>query len=129
MSTLLAIFTILGGIAALWYFWDKIVALTRPKSAASDDAPVIEGSPAQLTPPTPAEKWVDFAYPRDSGLQAKLEANGFQVAWCLDNRLARKTELEGWQVVVESGLEDRTFVFRLKDKPNNQTLIKKATRQ
>lgn len=126
MDTLLAIATILGGIAAVWYFWDKIIEFARPKHAASAEPFVPALPPAQQPPAQPMEKWVDFNYPRDSGLQAKLESADFSVAWCLDNRLARKTELEGWQVVVESGAENQTFIFRLKDSPDNQTLIKKA---
>ena len=129
MDTLLAIATILGGIAAVWYFWDKIIEFARPKQAASAEHSVPALLPAQPQPAQPTEKWVDFNYPRDSGLQAKLEAAGFSVAWCLDNRLARKVELEGWQVVVESSAENQTFIFRLKDRPDNQTLIKRAVQQ
>src|SRR5215471_16675215 len=108
----LAAATLLGGIAALWFFWDKIVDWwTGPRQ------PVVGGQPI--------EKWVDLKYPNDSGLQAKLEAAGYRVAWCLDTNLARKLDLEGWEVVVEPSDQGMPTKFRLKDRPADQTLIKK----
>ncbi len=71
------------------------------------------------------EKWVDFRYPTDSGLQRRLEAAGYRVAWCLDSRLSRRTDLEGWEVVVEPDDRGSLTKFRLKDRPDDQTLIKK----
>jgi hypothetical protein len=70
------------------------------------------------------EKWVDISYPSDSGLQQRLEAAGFRVAWCLDAKLPRKIDLEHWEVVIEPDAGGRTK-FRLKDQPSDQTLIKK----
>ena len=127
MDAVLAIATILGGIAAVWYFWEKIVDLVHPKRAThtpSEAHPIAPGPAA-----TPTEKWVDFGFPRDSGLIAKLEAEGFTVAWCPDRRLARKTELEGWQVVAAADDENRTFVLRLRDGQDNQTLIRRARQE
>lgn len=71
------------------------------------------------------EKWVDFRYPKDSGVQNKLEADGYRVAWCLDTKLSRKTDLEGWEVVVEPDERGVLSKFRLKDRPADQTLIKR----
>jgi len=108
----LAAATLLGGIAALWFFWDKIVDWwTAPRR------PPVDGQPI--------EKWVDLKYPSDSGLQAKLGAAGYRVAWCLDTNLARKLDLEGWEVVVEPSDQGMPTKFRLKDRPADQTLIKK----
>ena len=108
----LAAATILGGIAALWFFWDKIAGWWAP-----------HGQPPPET--QPVEKWVDLKYPSDSGLQAKLEAAGYRVAWCLDTNLARKLDLEGWEVVVEAFDAGVPTKFRLKDRPADQTLIRK----
>lgn len=71
------------------------------------------------------EKWVDLMYPSDSGLQQKLEAAGYRVAWCLDTKLSRKIDLDGWEVIVEPSEQGVLTKFRLKDRPADQTLIKK----
>lgn len=71
------------------------------------------------------EKWVDFQYPNDSGLQERLTIAGYRVAWCLDTKLSRKIDLEGWEIVTEIDEMGIPTRFRLKGKPANQTLIKK----
>lgn len=103
--------TILGGIAALWFFRDKLVSWWTLR---------------RQPPPAPeaVEKWVDFGYPSDSGLQAQLEAAGYSVRWCSDKQLARKLDLEGWEIVVESSDNGVLSKFRLKTRPDDQTLIK-----
>ena len=111
----LAAATILGGIAALWFFWDKIAGWWSPNGPPPSDRQTVE-------------KWVDLKYASDSGLQAKLEAAGYRVAWCLDTNLARKLDLEGWEVVVEESDPGVPTKFRLKDRPADQTLIKKRIR-
>lgn len=113
METVLAAATILGGIAAIWFFWDRIVALWKRWTAPP------------LPPPAPSDKWVDFRYPVDSGLQQRLEAEGYDVAWCFDSRLARKTELEGYEVVVDRDAEGKEWIIRLHDNPSDQTLVKR----
>jgi len=83
----------------------------------------------RVPPPTVEirEKWVDFRYPKDSGLQSQLEAAGYRVAWCLDTHLSRRTDLEGWEVVVEPVERGALTMFRLKDRPADQTLIRKRS--
>jgi hypothetical protein len=71
------------------------------------------------------EKWVDFKYPSDSGLQQRVETAGYRVAWCLDTKLSRKIDLEGWEIIVEPDAQGVLTKFRLKDRPADQTLIKK----
>ena len=71
------------------------------------------------------DKWVDFRYPSDSGLQHKLEAAGYRVAWCLDTKLSRKIDLEGWEIVVEPDAQGVLTKSRPKDRPADQTLIKR----
>ena len=67
-----------------------------------------------------AERWVDIRYPFDSGLQAKLESEGYRIAWCLDSNLTRKLDLEGWEMVVETDPRGVLTDFRLRDYPYNQ---------
>lgn len=71
------------------------------------------------------EKWVDISYPSDIGLQQRLQAAGFRIAWCFDSRIPRKIDLEGWGVVIEPDPQGVLTKFRLRDRPENQTLIKK----
>lgn len=70
-----------------------------------------------------SDKWVDISYPANSGLQQRLEARGYRVAWCLDTKISRKVDLEGWEIVVEPDAEGPLRRFRLRDRPGNQTLI------
>jgi len=83
--------------------------------------------PGEPVPPHPietAEKRVDLRYPSDSGLQAQLEARGYRVAWCFESRLARKVEIEGWEIVVEDDHRGVPTTFHIRDRPENQVLIK-----
>lgn len=82
------------------------------------------GEPLPTPPVHIAEKWVDIRYPSDSGILANLESLGYRVAWCFDSRLARKVELEDWEVVVEKDNRGMPTSFHLRDKPENQVLIK-----
>ena len=129
MEIVLAIATILGGIAAVWYFWDKLRD-RQPQTPAAPDAPAVplQSAPPPAAAPAPVEKWVDFKYPSDSGLQARLEQEGYKVAWCLDNKLARKVDLEGWEIVVELDAQGILSRYRLKDRPDNQTFVRKRQR-
>ncbi len=83
------------------------------------------GEPVSPQPAEITEKWVDLKYPSDSGLQRRVETAGYRVAWCLDNKLSRKIDLEGWEIVVEPDAQGVLTKFRLKDRPADQTLIKK----
>jgi len=125
VNTVLAVATILGGIAAIWYFWDKIVELLRGQRVSEMPTPASAPAPVPAPAPGLVEKWVDSNYPRDSGLQTTLEAAGYKIVWCLDTKLARRLDLEGWEVVVEPDAHGVVSKFRSKDRPANQTLIKK----
>ena len=70
-------------------------------------------------------RWVDFNYPRDTGLQQRLESEGYQVAWSNDDKVSRKTELEGWEIVLEPDTNAIPTHIKLKTQPQDQTLIKK----
>lgn len=80
-----------------------------------------------VKPPTidVIETIVDFQYPLQAGLQAKLEKEGYRLAWCLDSKLARLVDLEGWEVVLERDEKGVVRRFRVKDRPSDQILIKK----
>lgn len=70
-------------------------------------------------------KWVDPNYPSDSGLQHRLETQGYKVRWCRDDLLVRRLDIEGWELVEQEFGDGRRVNFKVKDKPCDQTLIKK----
>jgi hypothetical protein len=72
-----------------------------------------------------ADKCVDFRYPFDSGIQQKLETDGFEVKWCLDSKASRTIDIEGWELVVEPDAKGIVSRFRVKDGPADQILIKR----
>jgi hypothetical protein len=85
------------------------------------------GEPLRLQRDEIVDKWVDFRYPSDSGIQQRLEATGYTVKWCSDDKLSRKTDLEGWEIVVEPDAQGVRSRFRHKDRPYDQTIIKTKT--
>jgi hypothetical protein len=82
------------------------------------------GEPVKLERDEVVEKWVDLRYPFDSGIQRKLDADGYRVAWSLDTNLVRRIELEGWEIVIEPDAQGVPTKFRVKDRPADQTLIR-----
>lgn len=83
------------------------------------------GEPVRPQFPELADRWVDSKYPVDCGLQAKLAASGFEIAWCPDSRLPRKVDLEACEIVIEPDRFGVPTRFHLKGSPENQTLIKR----
>jgi hypothetical protein len=73
VETVLAAATILGGIAAIWFFGTRRRVLQEMDVSSSARASTIG-------------KVVDFRYPTDSGLQQRLEAERYDVAWCFDSK-------------------------------------------
>ncbi|MDA2932543.1 hypothetical protein MYX19_05255 [Nitrospinae bacterium AH-259-F20] len=115
MGFVLAFATLLGGLAALWFFWDKILKLSRRTWRG----------PTHRRVEMPETKWVDLKYPSDSDLQQQLEAEGYMVRWCTDDNLARKLDLEGWELAIQELEDGRKAILKVKDRVRDQTLIKK----
>lgn len=70
------------------------------------------------------DKWVHFRYPEESGLQKKISSEGYDLRWSLDNKVALRTEAEGYEIVkIKEG--KKVYKIRMKDNPDNQTLLKK----
>jgi len=83
------------------------------------------GEPVRIQPLPTNEMWVDFRFATDTGLVRKLESEGYRVAWSLDTLLQRRLQLEGWEVVIEPDSQGTPTRFRMRDRPSDQTLIKK----
>ncbi len=66
---------------------------------------------------------VDINYPKTSGLQRKMETDGYRIAWSSEDRLSAKI-MDEWEEVV---LTDRgkRYKLKLKDRPTDQVLIRK----
>ncbi len=94
MEWFLVVATILGGIAALWFFSDKILGkdFQQPKQQTSQIG----------------KKLVDIKYPHDSGLQAKLELDGYDIGWCAIENVARSIDIEGYGYVIEVDRDGKT---------------------
>ncbi len=79
MEILLAIFTILGGIAAIWYFWDKIFVKEE------------------------ADKEVDNTWWEASNLKRKLENKGYTFRWSNTDKVAQRIS-DGYKIIFEKKL-------------------------
>ena len=101
-------------IAGLWFLGDRISGYIRG-----------------MTTPKPASeletKWVDLNYPSDIGLQQQLESEGYRVRWCTDDNLARRLDIEGWELVLQELEDGRKAILKVKDRVRDQTLIKKRS--
>jgi predicted nucleotide-binding protein len=73
----------------------------------------------------PKVKFVDMNYPHDSGLQSKFEAEGYRVRWCDETNLARRLDIDGWSLATMTDAEGSEVILKMKDRPEDQTLIKK----
>jgi hypothetical protein len=85
--------------------------------------------PGERVAPLPisiVEKWVDFGYPKASGIQDRLERTGHRIAWARVSHLAT-LELQGWEKVVEKDAHGMPSSFHLRDFPENQVFIKKRS--
>ena len=83
--------------------------------------------PGERLPPPAVEigeKYVDSKNPVDSGLAAKLESSGYRIYWCAQSRVARKIDLEGWEVVVERDSRGTFVSYHVRTAPENMVLIK-----
>lgn len=73
----------------------------------------------------PDVKWVDQRYVTDSGIDKQLQAKGFKTAWCNEDKLARRTDMEGWEVAVIER-DGQRFILKSKDPVvGSTTFIKK----
>jgi predicted nucleotide-binding protein len=74
-------------------------------------------------PSSPSVKYVDINYPDDAGILGRFKAEGREIRWCSDEKLARALDLDGWQLVRLMGDDGRDFVLKLHDRPFEQTLV------
>ncbi|SRR6266699_2687688 len=110
MAVALALATLLGGVAAVWFFWDKIrVRSTEPVLPRAD----------------PAIVDVDLRYVEDSGLAPRLKSQGYRLQWATEDRLQRLLDLEGWELVVDTEPSGRLVRYRIRDPISNLHLIQK----
>jgi len=50
---------------------------------------------------------------------------GYEVRWSLDTELARRLDIDGWTLVTQRSDSGREIILKMKDRPVDQTLIKK----
>ncbi len=73
----------------------------------------------------PIIKYVDIGYPADIGLKKQYEDQGYRIRWFSDNRVIRKIEIEGWEYAYQKSQNGKLFILKIKDRPYDQTLLKK----
>lgn len=86
------------------------------------------GRPGEPVDPPEVEigdKWVDFRYPADSGLQQHLEAEGYEIGWCDERKRARRLDLEGCELVFVRQRSGALVSLRCASQPSHLVLIKK----
>lgn len=70
------------------------------------------------------EKQVNFQFPEESGLQGKLEGEGFSVAWCNRSRV-EQLRMQGWQIVEVDDSDGRSRFCLKNSVGEDQILIKR----
>lgn len=68
---------------------------------------------------------VHFRFPTDSGIQQRLEAAGYRLAWANESTLSQRLDFDGWEIVIEPDANGRLFRYRVKDRYDDQVLLKK----
>ena len=109
MPVVLAVATILGGIAAIWFFRDKIAGWWQH---------------GHVPDPPPEIGDVDLDYPDRSGLKARLEAEGYKIRWSREDNLAERFA-EGWEIVIESLANGTRRRLRIREQGSSLHLIRK----
>jgi hypothetical protein len=113
MGVILAVATLLGGLSAAFYFWEK----WKSRSFQAPEAPEREEA-LRI-------KWVDFEYPATSGLSSELQKEGYETVWCSEHLVPNRTEEQGWELVLQEQDNGELALLCLRDSPFNQTLLKR----
>ena len=79
MEILLVIFAVLSGLAAIWYFWDKLFIKEE------------------------ADKEVNNTWWENSDLKRKLEKKGYSFRWSNSDNVAQRIA-QGYEIIFEKEL-------------------------
>lgn len=96
---------------------EPVLSKWRDEAAADPAAPAAAAAALR-------EKVVDLEYPEKTGLTAHLQGEGFRLIWEGESRVATRTEVDGWQLVVVP-VDGGEAVLKLKNQPENSVLLKK----
>ena len=84
--------------------------------------------PGERVPPEPVavtEKLVSLNYPTESGIQQRLERQGYTLTWSRESRLQDRIDLSGHEIVIEADKDGRLFRFRCRNPGDDMILVKK----
>lgn len=81
------------------------------------------GKPVPPPNPMVTDLAVDINYPSASGLQQRLEAAGYRLGWARESLVPRRTNLEGWSVVIENEGTGQPTRYRVKDRVEDLVLL------
>ncbi|HEY2893475.1 MAG TPA: nucleotide-binding protein [Pirellulales bacterium] len=68
-------------------------------------------------------KYVDLDYPRDAGYEADVAQERRQLAWVRESEVARKVDLEGWDIIWNRDNDGSLRRLKLKDPEGDLTLL------
>jgi hypothetical protein len=71
----------------------------------------------------PRISWTDLQFPQRTGLQAQLEADGYEIRWTAESSLSERLSA-GWERVIYMS-EGFPYYLNIKDRPYNLLLLKK----
>jgi hypothetical protein len=107
------------------------VRLDNPESLRVGNFDIVTPSTVSVVDKTAPQtatvgvRWVDISYAADSGLQAKLEAEGYELRWAREDKVARRVDLEGWEPVVTQSSEGSPVTLQVRDPLWNLVLLRR----
>lgn len=88
--------------------------------------------PGEALPPplrTIEDLAVDIDFPSRSGLQDRLNAQGYRLVWATESKASSRIAAEGWQRVIEENAMGQLRQYRVKDRLDDLLLLKKPSSQ
>jgi len=72
---------------------------------------------ANLRNPETQDRWVDLEYPEKAGINAKLKAQGYRLAWRSARQEATSIDIEGWEYVITRLADGSLARLKIHDSP------------
>jgi len=95
----------------------------RAKTKYDLDNLRIDEKRTEVIEPEPETRWVHFDYPKQIGLEAQFESEGYRIAWILEEELSRKI-IDGWEPAIVAERGKRNYL-KIKNRPSNLILVKR----
>ena len=97
----------------------NIEMLTRWKKNAEQSALDAVGKTKPKNPEAQIiDKWVNYDYPINSGIQKDLEVHGYKVCWSSAQDECERVDLQGWERVLLPQKNGVSFILKIRDLPS-----------